>query len=290
MIHQIEFVKVSGAGNDFILVDNYAGLLTVDWVKFAQAACSRHFGIGADGLLVIDRSTRADFHMSYFNSDGSSGGMCGNGGRCAARYAMSRGISGPHVVFEALGHLYEAKVAGDSVSLSMQDVTQHPQEMVFADEKGGTVTGKLFQTGSPHVVIHSGDIERSDVRYWGSFIRHHSLLRPDGANVDFLSAAGRNRISLRTYERGVEAETLACGTGAVAAAVGAARDLGMTPPISVSVRSGEELTVDFVLTRTGATGVELTGTAHFIFSGSVLFDESAGRLHQSVTTIPQSPL
>jgi diaminopimelate epimerase len=282
VIRRIDFLKVSGAGNDFVLVDNHAGSIDLDWVAFARAVCSRPFGVGSDGLVVIEPSNRVDFLMKYFNPDGSHGGMCGNGGRCAARYARETGISGSQVRFEALGQMYEAVVNKESVSLSMPDVKDQRRELRFPDGSGRTMSGFFLDTGSPHVVVSFPALEEADVDHWGRLISHHALLKPEGANVDFFSTGNARAVALRTFERGVEAETMACGTGAVATAVNAAIRLGMAPPISVGVRSGEILTVNFALSGHGAERVTLEGSAHVLFTGAVQFDTSTGTLRDPV--------
>jgi len=277
-VRQIPFLKVSGAGNDFILIDNINRSLDIDWVSFARASCSRPFGVGGDGLLVIEPSPKVDFRMSYFNADGSSGGMCGNGGRCVARYAHEKGISKKQLKFEALDYVYEAFVHDNDVTLRMKDARVSDRKLRFHDRTGNSVEGWPVDSGSPHIVILHDNLEDVDVSRWGKIIRHDAALEPLGTNVNFYTPQGNGRIGLRTYERGVEGETQACGTGAVAAAVVSAVDLGTVSPIAVGVRSGETVTVDFVPAGKMYTNVTLRGSAHLLFTGLVFFDEASGKL------------
>jgi diaminopimelate epimerase len=276
----IKFTKVSGAGNDFVLIDNLGGEIHIHKPSLARALCSRHFGVGADGLIVIERSDTADFLMDYYNADGSHGGMCGNGGRCAARYAFLNRISGPTMSFEALGHVYHAEMANTQVKLQMKDVPLPGEELKFV-VGGELFVGHFIDTGSPHVVVVREDLDALDVSPIGRRIRNEPRLLPEGANVNFVQAAGKDKITNRTYERGVESETLACGTGAVASAIVATMKLGLAPPITVSVRSGEELIVHFRTSDKTITDVYLQGSAHILFDGSLIYNDISGRIEPS---------
>ncbi|MDH4069500.1 MAG: diaminopimelate epimerase [Ignavibacteria bacterium] len=268
MVHTIPFLKVSGAGNDFVLLDNMASELSLDWPSLARVVSPRRSGIGADGLLVLEPSERASFRMLYFNADGSFGGMCGNGGRCAARYAVERGIAGTSLTFEACGSLYQAEVMSSGVRLGMNDIAQiSPPTEFRLDET--RFTGWILDTGSPHVVIEANDLDEIQVDTIGRAIRHHELVSSHGgANVNFVSTIAGKSLRIRTYERGVEAETLACGTGAVAAAAVAVSRQRVTAPVPVRVQSGEDLHVSLQRKETGFTAVRLEGSAHFLFAGT----------------------
>jgi diaminopimelate epimerase len=268
----VDFLKVSGAGNDFVLVDNFSLSLSLDWAAFARSVCSRSFGVGADGLLVIEPSARASFTMHYYNADGSFGGMCGNGGRCVARYAVERGISNSPVTFEACGRIYNAEVAGETVELHLPDIKQQPKRERFAYPGKPEVEGWFVDSGSPHVVIQTDSLDSVDVDGIGRQIRYHPLVGTPGANVNFYHKG--NPIRLRTYERGVEAETQACGTGAIATAVVSFVADGSAPPVSLHVRSGEELVVNFTRTSTGFSNISLRGSAHFVFLGTTFYEAS----------------
>ena len=276
----IAFTKASGAGNDFVLVNNFGGDLHVDYPALARAVCDRHFGVGGDGLLVVERSKSADFAMQYYNADGSWGGMCGNGGRCIARYAQAAGIAGPHQRFEALGHVYEAEVGPATVTLRMKDPgpLRSGLKITIAE---ATYEASFLDTGAPHVVIFVRDPGQTDVQNIGNGIRHHADFQPDGTNVNFVRRTGPSAIELRTYERGVETETLACGTGSVASALVAAATFGLTSPVIVRVRSGEDLTVHFRGNPGAWTDVRLEGSAHLLFSGTLVFQTDPPTIRQT---------
>jgi diaminopimelate epimerase len=275
----IHFTKASGAGNDFVLVDNLAGDLRVDFSRLALAACDRHFGIGGDGLLVLEKSMRADFTMHYFNADGSSGGMCGNGGRCIARFAQMEGIAGKTQRFEALDHIYDAEVGERTVRLHMKDPVDLRPGLSFS-AGGMKMKGTFIDTGARHTVIPAEALENLDVMRIGSAIRHDPQFSPAGTNVNFIRIRNGSTVELRTYERGVESETLACGTGSVASALVGSYLHALNSPVTVSVRSGESLIVHFRKSANTWTDVILEGSAHMLFKGTMLYreDESIIRL------------
>ncbi len=275
----ISFTKASGAGNDFVLVNNIRGDLRVDYARLARAACDRHYGVGGDGLLVVERSPRADFTMLYYNADGSFGGMCGNGGRCIARFALLEGVAGRAQRFEALDHVYEAEIGAESVRLHMKDAP--PMRANIPIHAGGrTFSGSFIDTGAPHVVIPGSDLENIDVAALGKEIRNDPRFSPGGTNVNFVRTGNGSTIEIRTYERGVESETLACGTGSVASALVGSGLQGLESPVTVGVRSGEKLLVHFRKTGNSWTDVSLEGSAHMLFQGRMLYsdDESIIRL------------
>lgn len=262
----VPFTKSSGAGNDFVLINNMRGDLRVEYAALARAACDRHFGIGGDGLLIAEASTRADFSMLYFNADGSFGGMCGNGGRCLARFARDERIAGSTQRFEALGHIYDAVVGETSVRLHMKDPGGYASDLSL-DLNGGSRQAFFVNTGSPHAVLAEPDLDHADIVSIGRSVREHHAFAPDGTNVNFMSRGKSRGIDVRTYERGVENETLACGTGSVAAALIASQLYGLASPVRVGVRSGETLIVHFSGTTGAWTDVYLEGSARMLFSG-----------------------
>ena len=274
MITEISFTKASGAGNDFVIIDNRRSVLAGDTTGLAQQLCSRNFGIGADGLLLVETSQSADFAMRYYNSDGSYGGMCGNGGRCLARFAFLNGIAPAVMTFESLEFIYQAEVKDSTVVLRMKDPTAFRIESNLpADE---LLRGSFFiDTGSPHVVCFVDDIERVPVAKLGRMIREAPALLPGGANVDFVSVGRDNSIKLRTYERGVEGETLACGTGAVASGVVAHLQKGLRFPVVVHVRSGESLLVNAIMEGGSIKSPSLEGSAHILFNGKIRYDSAS---------------
>ncbi len=277
--HILQFTKASGAGNDFVIVDNMTGSLHADYSRLAVALCSRHFGIGADGLLVIEPSPRADFSMLYYNADGSYGAMCGNGGRCAARFAFLHNLAGTHLTFEALDHIYRAETVANGVKLHMKE-PRDLQTNITLHLANSAYEATAINTGTPHAVIFVEDLKNLDVENLGRAIRFSKEFAPEGTNPNFVQRLDGNEIKLRTYERGVEAETLACGTGSVAAAIVSHIRFGIQSPVTVNVQSGEELRVHFKTSGDNFTDVILEGSAHILFEGKVIYDETSRRLGQ----------
>lgn len=271
MIATIAFTKASGAGNDFIIIDNRRDDLPADKVTLAQRLCSRHFGIGADGLLLIESNRKAHFTMRYYNSDGSHGGMCGNGGRCIARYAFIHGLAPREMLFEALDFTYHATVQDQTVRLTMKDPTDLRQD-VTVDAGRDTYHGFFINTGSPHFVTFVDDVMLVPVEIHGRVIRLDPMFSSNGTNVNFVQITGPNTIRLRTYERGVETETLACGTGSVASGIVAYLFKGHQFPITVHVQSGESLKVSADVNEKQIRSPELEGSAHILFAGKLLYD------------------
>jgi len=275
MKQKIRFTKATGLGNDFIIIDDRAEGIKTDRGELAAALCDRHFGIGADGLLILKKSVRADFLMEYYNADGSHGGMCGNGGRSLAMYAHTRGVAGGSMRFEALDHLYHAVVTGRGVRLRMKTPVDLRAEASI-QVASSSIDGFFVDTGSPHLVTFCTELNDVDVEGVGRLLRHHETFQPQGTNVDFVKVVGENEIAIRTYERGVEAETLACGTGSVAAAFVAYLHRGVQPPVTVGVRSGEALVVEIGKNH----GIWLEGGVRILFDGECLYDLSS----QEITT------
>jgi diaminopimelate epimerase len=263
----LRFVKMCGSGNDFILVDNRAGSLDESNLPGLIAAiCRRRLSVGADGVILIEGSKTADFRWRFFNADGSSAEMCGNGARCAARFACRLGICGPQVRFETEAGLVEARVEGVRVKVKMTD----PQDLrldIRIDLASGALTASSINTGVPHVVVLGAGIEDLDVAGLGREIRFHPQFAPAGTNVDFIGPEAPGAIAIRTFERGVEGETLACGTGAVAGALVAACKLGLASPVRVHTAGGEVLTVYFDGSRGRFCDVYQEGDARLIYEG-----------------------
>ena len=261
---QINFKKMSGAGNDFIVIDNRSGLISLTHDEI-RTMCTRRTGIGADGLILIESSEECDFRMNYHNADGYPGSMCGNGGRCAVYFAHVIGIrpAGPRYVFMAGPGRYEAEVTGtETVRLHML-----PPQDFRNDLQTGNCACHYVNTGSPHAIVYTEDLDHVDVYGEGKAIRHRVELFPEGTNVNFIEVTSSDSISVRTFERGVEDETLACGTGAVASALMSYR-LGMVAasPVRVKVRSGELLEVGF---SGDMQEVYLEGPAKIVYEGTL---------------------
>jgi diaminopimelate epimerase len=264
----LRFTKMNGAGNDFILFDNRTGDIDLDRNQIAQL-CDRHRGIGADGVLLLENSTNgADFRMRYFNADGGEAEMCGNGARCFARFANKVGGQKAKLSFETPAGVISAEVKGDLVTLRMTDPTdlRLDIDLPMAGEKTSV---HFVNTGVPHVVIPVAKIDDADVRRDGAAIRHHKMFSPKGTNVNFIEKCEPNKIAIRTYERGVEDETLACGTGIVASALIFAASEKSSSPITVLARGGDELQVGFEKVDGSFRNVTLTGPAEFVFQGEI---------------------
>jgi diaminopimelate epimerase len=264
----LRFTKMNGAGNDFVMLDNRAGDLKLTGEQIARL-CDRHRGVGADGVLLVERPANgANFRMRYYNSDGGEAEMCGNGARCFARFADR--IAGPlkNITFETLAGVIGASIEGEHVRLQMSDPTDMRLNL-DVPLREQTLRGHFVNSGVPHVVVPVDDVEAADVNRIGRSVRQHELFAPKGANVNFLSRRDDNAIAIRTYERGVEAETLACGTGVVASALIFAAMDDLAGPIRVLVRGGDELTVDFEKDGDQFTKVTLTGPADFAFDGTI---------------------
>ncbi|MBI4634289.1 MAG: diaminopimelate epimerase [Deltaproteobacteria bacterium] len=271
----IEFFKMSGSGNDFILIDNRDQSLAVpDVVEFVKAVCERKVSVGADGLIIIENSPRADFRWRFFNADGSEVDMCGNGGRCAARFAFIKGIAGEKMSFETGAGLIDAEVKDDVVKLRLTEPYDLKPEQQIAVEGQSLAVGSI-NTGVPHVVHYVEDIEPYDVFRVGRAIRYHEAYQPAGTNANFAKVDDRHAITVRTYERGVEDETLACGTGSVASVLISAVKGLVDSPVDVKVRSGETLTVHFRKTGDGFANVYLEGRVRVVYEGR-LWEEAYG--------------
>ena len=264
----LRFAKMNGAGNDFVMIDNRAGNVQLSAEQIAKI-CDRHRGVGADGVLLVERATNsADFRMRYYNSDGGEAEMCGNGARCFARFVEKVAHAGKKVSFETPAGIIAAQLHGELVTLNMSEPTDLKLNVrlpVGSENK----TIHFVNTGVPHVVIPVVNIEEIDVLREGAAIRRHEMFSPKGANVNFLERLGGNKIAIRTYERGVENETLACGTGVVASALIFAATEKTDGPIGVLVRGDSELNVDFHRDGQRFTDVTLTGPAEFVFEGTI---------------------
>lgn len=240
----IPFVKMSGSGNDFVFIDNRAGSVKGDLSELAKVICARRTGVGADGLVLIEDDPEVDFIWRFLNSDGSWAEMCGNAGRCAARLAHEWGIAGEEVAFKTVAGIIRGKVMGRRVRVQL--TTPHNLKQDFGIEVDGReYKADFIDTGVPHTVIFVDDAEAVDVADLGARIRYHEMFGPAGTNVNFAQLDGRDRIIVRTYERGVEAETLACGTGMTAVALIAGLKGLAKAPTTILVRSGEELVIDY---------------------------------------------
>jgi diaminopimelate epimerase len=266
---KIPFMKMSGSGNDFILIDHREPFLKEDRLKeFIRKVCQRRVSVGADGLILIERSKKADFKWRYYNADGSEAEMCGNGGRCAARFAHLKGITGPSLEFETLAGILSAQVDGKRVKLEMtKPFDLKLDETIYIDEE--EMIFSSINTGVPHAVFFVENLEGVDILRIGRIIRFHSHFKPSGTNADFVRLEKGARLSIRTYERGVEDETLACGTGVVATALVAAFKGLVKSPVSVKTRGGEVLTVFFEIEGKQVRKVFFEGEVHIVYEAEM---------------------
>lgn len=271
----IPFVKMHGAGNDFILIDNRGGDRHLDRAQ-VRTLCSRRRGVGADGVILIESSNEAAFRMRYYNSDGGEAEMCGNGARCAVFLAAELGLGeergdGCHMHFLAGPGLMGGTVEGSRVAIGMTDASSFERDVSLA-VAGGEEKVHFINTGVPHAVVVERDVQSLDDQELverGRAIRMHSAFAPDGANADFVTRQSDGAVAIRTYERGVEDETEACGTGAVAAAVVLER-LGLVEsPVTLVTRGGEAVRVSFKGETWGAREVVLEGPTAVSFRGNV---------------------
>ena len=264
----LRFTKMNGAGNDFVMLDNRGGDIELSAEQVARI-CDRHRGVGADGILLLEKSTnRADFRMRYYNSDGGEAEMCGNGARCFARFAHEVARAPEKVSFETPAGIIGAELHGDLVTLNMSDPSDMRLNMPLQVEGEETVV-HYINSGVPHVVVPVSRVDVVHVSTQGAAIRRHKMFSPKGANVNFLEKRGPRKIAIRTYERGVENETLACGTGVVAGALIFGATENVDGPIGVLVRGGDELTVGFKRKGKSFANVTLAGPAEFVFEGTI---------------------
>lgn len=260
---------MNGAGNDFIVFDNRAGKISLTREQVVRL-CDRHRGIGADGVLILVpcRSGKADWAWDFYNSDGSTGEMCGNGARCFARFVQKAvGLKGDFT-FETEAGVITASFEGERVTVNLT----RPKDLRLNERvslSSGVETIHSLNTGVPHAVLYVPDADQAMVHSLGPEIRRHPHFGPRGTNVNFVQVLGPNHIRVRTFERGVEGETLACGTGVSAAAMISARVHRFTSPVQVQVKGGDTLAVSFKDTGAGFEEVRLSGPADFVFEGRI---------------------
>jgi diaminopimelate epimerase len=254
----ILFNKYQGAGNDFIIIDNRNGIFNPYDSNLINKLCDRRFGIGADGLILIYGSLRYDFEMKYFNSDGFEGTMCGNGGRCSADFAIRSGIAGKKLAFKAIDGVHKAESDKGIIKLQMNDL-----------KDPSLINGSYFiNTGSPHYVLFKKDVKNIDVNTEGKKYRWAEEFAPGGTNVNFVEIENEG-IYVRTFERGVEEETLSCGTGVTASAIASVLT-GHFDTNTVSVKTkGGNLAVSFNISGNSISDIWLSGPATFVFSGEI---------------------
>lgn len=275
---KIPFYKMSGAGNDFIIMDNRKKVIDEsNLTQMITGICRRKMSVGADGVIIVEDTNNADFKWRFFNSDGSMPEMCGNGARCVARFAHLNGIAGRKSRFETLAGIISAQVNDNgTVKIKMTDPFDLKPEYTIRLDRRDITVGSV-NTGVPHVVVEVDDIEKADVVGMGRVLRYHDHFAPEGTNVNFIQVADGlisddQGVIIRTYERGVEDETLACGTGNVAAALIVAAKKGFSSPISLLTRSRSVLKIYFKQENGRFSDVYLEGDARLIYEGHLRED------------------
>ncbi len=275
----VNFTKMSGTGNDFVIIDNRSGVVPEDeMVSLAVQVCRRRLSVGADGLILIHDDPELDFSWRFFNSDGSEPEMCGNGARCAARFAFTEKITGPSMIFRTISGPIKAEMRGSRVRVQL--TPPQGMERLFSLRIGGgnEIEAGFIDTGVPHTVIlvADADLDNTPVSELGREIRYHPRFAPAGTNVNFVAVSDTGTIRIRTFERGVEGETLACGTGAVASAIiCAARGL-VTPPVEVRTHGGESLAIHTDPVDPAHGRAKLEGAAHIVYRGQLTEETVSG--------------
>ncbi len=265
----LEFTKMNGAGNDFILLDNRAGNIRLSCEQIIRL-CDRHRGVGADGVMILvpSRTGKADWAWDFYNSDGSTGEMCGNGARCFARFVQKTVGLNRDFTFETEAGIITASFNGERVTVNLTKPKDLRLNEQVALSTGGTAIHSL-NTGVPHAVLYVPDADKAMVMSLGPEIRRHAHFGPRGTNVNFVQVLRPNHIRVRTFERGVEGETLACGTGVCASAMISARVHQFSSPVKVQVQGGDTLEVSFQQPDGEFDNVRLSGPADFAFTGRI---------------------
>ena len=267
----IQFTKMSGSGNDFIIIDNRVPVMEDDTKRdFVRRVCDRKMSIGADGVIFVENSDCADIKWDFYNEDGSSAEMCGNGGRCVARYAVEKGIAPAKMTLETLAGIIGAEVQDTNVRVKLT-APENLQQNIEVALNGTDYQIDSLNTGVPHAIVYSDNVDNVNVKEAGHGIRFHDAFAPAGTNVDFVQKVGDQALKIRTYERGVEDETLACGTGVVASALLASYKNLVQPPVEVETQGGDILKVDFESSNGNGpvTEVYLEGPARIAFEGTL---------------------
>jgi diaminopimelate epimerase len=266
LMNPIHFYKMSGCGNDFIIIDNRSHVIEEnDLSAFIVGVCRRKMSVGADGIIFIENSDTVDFKWRFYNSDGSLAEMCGNGARCVARFAYLNGITGPDMSFETMAGVVFASVAETGlVKIKVTDPLNLKLDYPI-DLRSGNFLISSVNTGVPHVVMVVDNLDETPVKEMGKEIRFHSDFAPAGTNANFVSVQPDNIVAIRTYERGVEDETLACGTGCVASALIMSHKFGLASPVTLLTRSGGYLRIYFTHHQDTYSDVYLEGDARVIY-------------------------
>lgn len=262
---QLPFLKMHGAANDFVVIDHRAPYLDEPLAPMVARLCDRRRGVGADGVLLLEADPELDFAMRYFNADGGAAEYCGNGARCLAQLALELGLGrAGEVRFRTAVGIQSARRVGDGVEVRFGRVAA-PRREEGLDACGRRFAGWFVRAGVPHLVLEVERVGDVPLAAWGAVLRHHPRFAPSGTNVDFIEPRGDGAVAMRTYERGVEGETLACGSGAIASALSRAGE-GRSSPIRVETAGGDTLTVRWQ-PEAGDLEVWLAGPAEVAFEG-----------------------
>lgn len=288
-MNKIPFMKLSGAGNDFVIINNLENIVDGTDTNFVKKVCERRMSVGADGVLLVEKAdgigtgmsplpeetaaetTGVDFRMRYFNADGGEVETCGNGARCISRFAYLNGIVTEKMRFLTNAGVYESEVVGDNVKVRMSQPTDIRLNVPL-QLKDGVHTVGFANSGVPHVVFFVDDLDGADVFDMGQQTRYHADFKPAGTNANFIRIQSSERLEVRTYERGVEDETLACGTGSIASAIVSAALGKVTSPVSVKTASGVVLKIHFDMSDGEPKNVYLEGDARVIYAGELTQD------------------
>jgi diaminopimelate epimerase len=257
---KIPFTKMHGAGNDFIMIDDRDLIFPLDDAQFIREITARNTGVGSDGVILLQPSETADIRMRFFNPDGHEVDMCGNGARCVSRLAFALGAAPAGMIIETRAGPVHAEVLSDGVCLELTP----PVDMELDLDLGPDMKSDFINTGVPHAVVWVDDVHAVDLLTLGKAIRYHQRFAPEGTNADFVQVEPDGTLTVRTYERGVEGETLACGTGAAAAAVVGAQRGRIALPVAVHCASGFDLVINSVEGK-----ITLTGNAVNVFDGEI---------------------
>ncbi len=256
---KINFSKYNGAGNDFILIDDRKNLINDD-KSLIHDLCDRNFGIGADGLIILKESINSDFEILHYTSDGNLGSLCGNGSRCAVLFAYNKDIIKVNTVFHAFDGIHNAEILSNGLI---------KMEMKLNSDIVSNSYGTWLDTGSPHLVIEKNDTDKLDVNMEGRLVRYNELYKEEGVNVNFIEKVSDNKFKIRTYERGVENETLACGTGSTASAI-CMNFLGRTNSDNITMQcKGGDLNIQFNISEKEYKEICIIGPAKLVFEGVI---------------------
>lgn len=264
----LSFSKYVGCGNDFILFDNRSGVFPSHDGDLIRQLCHRQYGIGADGIILLEESEKADFAMRIFNADGGEAEMCGNGIRCLMKFIQELGISLSSCLVETMCRTHRLTISKDLVSVDMGAPTEVAWNIPIEMEANAW-TIQFLNTGVPHAILFMKEIESFDLASWGPKFRYHSQFHPQGTNFSVATFPVNGKMSIRTYERGVEGETLACGTGATAAALAGAYLYDQKSPITVQTRLQEKLVIEFQRQGDLFSNVTMSGPSTCTYRGEV---------------------